>query len=76
MKTASVGEIQKNFAEVLKDINSGEVITVTKRGKAVAKITALGQKMGMDWPDFEKESIQLAGKPLSDAIIQDREERL
>ncbi|MCP4757695.1 MAG: type II toxin-antitoxin system prevent-host-death family antitoxin, partial [Proteobacteria bacterium] len=71
MKTATVGEIQKNFAKVLKDINSGEEITVTKRGKAVAKITAIGQKMGIDWPDFNDEAIELKGQFVSDVIIKD-----
>ena len=44
MKTASVGEIQKNFSRILKEIKTGEEIAVTKRGKPVAKITALGPK--------------------------------
>ncbi len=44
MKTATVGEIQKNFARVLRDIRAGEEITVTRRGKPVAKISALGPK--------------------------------
>lgn len=42
MKTATVGEIQKNFSRILKEIKAGEEIAVTKRGKPVAKITALG----------------------------------
>ena len=44
MKTATVGEIQKNFSRILKEINTGEEIAVTKRGKPVAKLTALGPK--------------------------------
>ncbi|MCK5232400.1 MAG: type II toxin-antitoxin system prevent-host-death family antitoxin, partial [Desulfobulbaceae bacterium] len=38
MKTASVGEIQKNFAKVLSGINNGQEIIITKRGKPVARI--------------------------------------
>jgi len=33
MKTASVGEIQKNFSRILKEIKAGEEIAVTRRGK-------------------------------------------
>ena len=44
MKTATVGEIQKNFSRILKEIKTGEEIAVTKRGIPVAKITALGPK--------------------------------
>jgi antitoxin (DNA-binding transcriptional repressor) of toxin-antitoxin stability system len=39
MKTASVGEIQKNFAKVINDIKAGEEIMITKRGKIIAKIS-------------------------------------
>ncbi len=50
MKTASVGEIQKNFSRILKEIKAGEEIAVTRRGKPVAKITALGPKKEIGWP--------------------------
>ncbi|MBW2048456.1 MAG: type II toxin-antitoxin system prevent-host-death family antitoxin [Deltaproteobacteria bacterium] len=44
MKTATIGEIQKNFARVLKNIWAGQEITVTRRGKPVAKIAASGPR--------------------------------
>lgn len=75
METATVGEIQKNFAEVLRKIKSGQGIIVTKRGRPVATITALGAKRDIDWPDFFNESIEIKGKPVSEIIAEDREER-
>jgi prevent-host-death family protein len=75
MKTATVGEIQKNFARVLNGINNGEEITITKRGKPVAKIVSLGPKSGIEWPDFYSEAIKLKGKPLSKIVIEGREDR-
>jgi antitoxin (DNA-binding transcriptional repressor) of toxin-antitoxin stability system len=75
MKTASVGEIQKNFAGVLRSINAGEEITITKRGKPVAKISALGPKHQIDWPDLYGEAIDLEGKPMSDIVIDNRKDR-
>jgi len=75
METATVGEIQKNFAEILRKIKSGEEIIVTKRGELVAKITALGAKRTVDWPDFFGECIELEGKPLSEIVAEDREDR-
>ncbi len=75
METTTVGEIQKNFAEVLRKIKSGKEIIVTKRGKPVAKITALGAKRDIDWPDFFEECIELKGKPLSEIVSEDREDR-
>jgi len=75
MKTATVGEIQRNFAKVLKEINAGDEITITRRGKPVARIIALGPKAEIEWPDFYKEAIELKGKPVSDIVIEDREDR-
>ena len=75
MKTATVGEIQKNFVRVLKGINSGEEITVTKRGEPVARIVSLGPKSKIDWPDFYNEAIDLKGKPISEIVIEERKDR-
>ena len=75
MDNATVGEVQKNFAGVLKRIKAGEEITVIKRGKPVAKITALGPKKEIDWPDFYKEALDLKGQPLSDVVVKAREDR-
>lgn len=70
-----MGEIQKNFAGILKRIKAGEEVTVIKRGKPVAKITALGPKEKIDWPDFYKEAVEIKGESLSDVVIKGREDR-
>jgi len=75
MKIASVGEIQKNFSRILKDIRAGEEITIVKRGKPVAKLLGLGPKREIDWPDFYEEAIQLKGKSVSELVIENREDR-
>lgn len=75
MRTATVGEIQKNFGKILRDIHSGEEITIIKRGKPVAKLTALGPQKNIEWPEFNKTAIELKGKPASQLIIEDREDR-
>ena len=75
MKTATVGEIQKNFAGVLRNINGGEEIIITKRGKPVAKITSLDPKTEIKWPDFYSEAIELKGKPAAKIVIESREDR-
>jgi prevent-host-death family protein len=75
MENATVGEIQKNFGGVLKRLKAGEEVTVVKRGKPVAKITALGPKKKIEWPDFYKEALDLKGQALVDVVIKGREER-
>lgn len=75
MKTATVGEIQKNFSRILKQIKSGEEIAVTRRGKPVAKITAIGPKEEIEWPDFYGEAIELEGKPVGEIVVEGRKDR-
>jgi prevent-host-death family protein len=75
MKSASVGEIQKNFARILRHIRTGEEITVTKRGKAIAKITAISKNKEIEWPDFYSEAVELKGKSIGKIITEEREER-
>ncbi len=76
MKMASVGEIQKNFSRVLQRIEAGEEILVTKHGKVVGKFIAAGPQTRINWPDFMKDAVDLKGKPISDIIVEDRDERL
>ena len=75
MKTATVGEIQKNFAKVLREIKAGEEIIVTKRGNPVARISAVAPARNIDWPDFYEEAVEIGGKPLSQIVVEDREDR-
>lgn len=75
MKTATVGEIQKNFARVLKEIHAGEEIVVTRRGKPVARIIPPAPASNIEWPDFFEESIEIKGKPLSGIVLEGREDR-
>ncbi len=75
MKTATVGEIQKNFSQVLLNIEAGEEVLVTKHGKIVGKFTAAGPRKKIKWPDFMKDAIEIQGKSMSQVIHDDREER-
>ena len=75
MRTATVGEIQKNFSRILNQIKAGEEIAVTRRGKPVAKISAIGPKEKIDWPDFYGEAAELKGKPVGEIVIEGREDR-
>lgn len=75
MKTASVGEIQKNFTRVLSDITTGQEILITKRGTPVARIVPLSPQSEIKWPDFYNQAVELQGKSMSQIVIENREER-
>jgi prevent-host-death family protein len=75
METVTVGQVQKNFGKVLKNIQAGKKIIVTKRGKPVAILTAIGPKKDIDWPDFYGEAIEAKDKPISEIVSEGREDR-
>ena len=75
MRTATVGEIQKNFSKILKEIHAGEEIDITRHGKPVARLIGLGPKENIDWPEFWEEAVSLKGKPIGDIVIDGREDR-
>jgi len=55
MKTATVREVQHKLSRVLARVKRGEEITITKRGKAVARLVPLAVAEGPgagEWPDF------------------------
>ena len=58
----------------MREIKAGEEIMITKRGLPIARLTTLGPKEKIDWPDFFEEAIELKGKAASQIILEDREE--
>lgn len=54
MKTATVREFRHAFPKVLQWIESGETVTLTKRGKPIAQVTPppAAKPRKIKWPDF------------------------
>lgn len=53
MKQVTVRELQQNIRSVLQRVEAGEVIEVTRRRKAVARISPTsGADEPADWPDL------------------------
>jgi len=84
MKTATVREVQHKLSRVLARVKRGEEITITKRGKAVARLVAPAVAPGKgdgEWPDFAGRMKRLfpdgppPGKPTSEVVMELREER-
>lgn len=81
MKKASVREIQHHFSDVLRHIEEGEEVYITKRNKIVAKIVPQSdtQNGPAEYPDFVGRAKNICGdsrrKALSDTIIEERKER-
>ncbi len=65
MKTANVRQIRNAFPSLLRRVEKGETVTITKRGKAVAAITPLPRKKGgKPWADHEEWLLAQFPEPL------------
>ncbi len=80
MKKASVAEVQHNLNFVLKFVEQGEKVFLTRRNKIIAKIVPVYDTENDDWPSFyeraEKMFGEIKGKNPSRVILDDREDRL
>jgi len=82
MKTATVRQIQHHLSEVLRWLEQGQEVQITKRNRVIARIVpARDQSRSVIWPDFVERSAAVwgkrpRGKSISRLIVEDREERL
>lgn len=82
MKTTSVRELQHGLAAVLARVERGDTVTVTRRGKVVARIVPPVASRGpVRWPDSMARMKRIfpdgvpAGPPPSALVRADRDER-
>jgi prevent-host-death family protein len=52
MKTATVAETKTHLSSLLTDIESGEEVVITRRGRPVARLVAEQPAAGFDWPEL------------------------
>lgn len=83
MKTATVREVQRRLASMLSDVQKGQEIAITKRGKVIARIVpAIPADGRLRWPDSAGRMKQLIsgahfiGTPPSKIIRELRGERM
>ena len=82
MKTVTVREVQHRLGSLLDRVERGEPLTITRRGRVVARLVPASARRGrVEWPDFEARMKRLfpdgppSGEPASDLIRRMREER-
>jgi len=80
MKKANIGEVQHNFSSLLRYLEQGEEILLTKRNRVIAKISPVLEDGGVEMPNFYVRSKQMfprkKGKSPSRIILENRNERL
>jgi prevent-host-death family protein len=76
MGTVSMKEARERLSELVRAAERGEAITITRRGKEVARIVPAEQKPLKPLPDLTefRASIKVKGKPLSEVVRDMRAE--
>jgi prevent-host-death family protein len=82
MKTASVRKVQHHLSEVLRWVERGQEVGITRRNRIVARmVPAGGISSPIEWPNFLERARKTwgnrtRGKPVSRIIIEERADRL
>jgi len=77
----NIRQLQHHLSEVMRYVEHGEEVLITRRNRVVAKIVpAEPQVKPVDWPDFVGRAKAIVkkrkGKPASRVVAEDREERI
>jgi antitoxin (DNA-binding transcriptional repressor) of toxin-antitoxin stability system len=62
MKKVSIMEAQHNLSKVLKQVEEGTSIYITRRGKVVARLEAPPEETPATFPDFAERAKQTWGR--------------
>lgn len=80
--TISIRELQQNLKQVLQRVERGQVVEVTRRRRAVARLSPLAEKdrPASPWPDLNARARAVFGDRViapsgSEVVIADRGDR-
>jgi len=78
MIRAGIKEMRKNLTKYLESVQKGEEVIITKRDEPIAKIVPIPTKQPKTLANREqlRSLIKPQGKPLSQVVSENREERL
>ena len=72
MKTASVAETKSRLSMLLSDIEAGEELVITRRGRPVARLVAEQPAVAFDWAELRA---WVAGGPVVGMTVAEMRER-
>lgn len=81
MRRATVREAQHNLPKILRAVNAGEEIEITRRNQVVARLIPAAARPARGLPDFVARARAIWGtgsarKPTSALVLESRAERL
>jgi prevent-host-death family protein len=77
MKQAGIREVRQNLTALIEEVRKGNEITITDRGKPVARLVPPRRAEARTYPGrvaFRRKMAMLTA-PLSEAVIDERSER-
>ncbi len=76
MRTAGVREVRQNLTELLDDVKKGREVVITDRGRPVARLAPVERRR--PFPDLARvrRAFRGADPALSQAVIDERDDRL
>jgi prevent-host-death family protein len=74
MKSVSLRHMQHHLSDVMRHVDQGQEILVTRRRRAIARLVPMQPASATPkWPDFALRTIRIKGRPLSATILSERE---
>jgi prevent-host-death family protein len=71
MKTATVRTLRNDYAKLLRRVETGEEISISRRGHVIARLVpAHPDKAGVDWSGSAARRLTRAEKPLSAKVSE------
>lgn len=76
MSPVSIREARKRLGELVTAAERGEVVTITRRGREVARLVSPARKARRRLPDLTafRASLKVKGRPLSEELLAMRRE--
>jgi len=77
MRIAGVREARQNLSALLDEVKKGREVLITERGRPVAKLVPPDHPRGRGVPNLAafRRTMPVLDPPLSQTIIEDREDR-
>ncbi len=74
MKSVSLRHMQHHLSDVMRHVDQGQEVLVTRRRRTVARLVpASPAATRVKWPDFAARTARIKGRPLSTTILDERD---
>ena len=74
MKSVSLRQMQHHLSDVMRHVDQGQEVLVTRRRRTIARLVPMQTATAkVKWPDFALRTARIKGQPLSATILADRD---